>query len=59
MRLSSNRVVLGVCGGLADHFKFEAIWFRLAFVFAFLLYGAGVLVYLVLAVLMHLSKNKA
>lgn len=57
MRLGTNRVFLGVCSGLADQFKIEPIWLRLAFVLAFLMYGAGVLIYLILALLMHLNKS--
>ena len=33
-RSRKNRVLFGVCGGLADFFGIDAIWFRLAFLIA-------------------------
>jgi len=33
-RSRHNRVVAGVCGGLAEFFGVRAFWFRLAFVLA-------------------------
>lgn len=35
-RSRSNRVLAGVCGGLAEFFGINATWFRLAFLIAFL-----------------------
>jgi phage shock protein C len=32
-RSSRNRVVAGVCGGLAEFFGISSFWFRLAFFF--------------------------
>ncbi len=33
-RSRRNRVLLGVCGGLAEFFGISAFWFRLAFLIA-------------------------
>lgn len=33
-RSHRNRVVAGVCGGLAEFFSISAFWFRLAFLIA-------------------------
>jgi len=42
-----NRVVAGVCGGLAEFFGIRAFWFRLAFLIALIPGGVpGILVYL-------------
>ena len=48
-RSRQNRVVAGVCGGLAEFFGVSSFWFRLAFLLA-LIPGAvpGILVYLVM-----------
>lgn len=47
-RSKSNRMVAGVCGGLADFFGISSFWFRLAFFIAFLPGGVpGLLVYLI------------
>jgi phage shock protein PspC (stress-responsive transcriptional regulator) len=42
-----NRIVAGVCGGLAEFFGIRAFWFRLAFLIAFIPGGVpGILIYL-------------
>lgn len=47
-RSRSNRQIGGVCGGIAEFFDLDPTLIRLFFVFAFLLGGHGLLVYLVL-----------
>ncbi|GAB4430640.1 MAG: hypothetical protein Kow002_19000 [Anaerolineales bacterium] len=48
-RSTNNRVLAGVCGGLAEFFGISAFWFRLAFFIAFIPGGVpGLLPYLVL-----------
>jgi len=45
-RSRQNRVIAGVCGGLAEFFGISTFWFRLAFFILFLPGGApGLLVY--------------
>ncbi len=47
-RSKSNRMIAGVCGGLADFFGISSFWFRLAFFIAFIPGGVpGILVYLI------------
>jgi phage shock protein C len=51
-RSRSNRVVAGVCGGLAEFFGVSAFWFRLAFLIALIPGGVpGILVYLAFMVI--------
>ena len=51
-RSRSNRIVAGVCGGLAEFFGVSALWFRLAFLIALIPGGVpGILVYLVMMVI--------
>ncbi len=46
-RSRHNRVLAGVCGGLAEFFGISAFWFRLAFFIAFIPGGVpGILLYL-------------
>ena len=46
-RSHSNRVIAGVCGGLAEFFGISAFWFRLAFLIALIPGGVpGLLVYM-------------
>jgi phage shock protein C len=48
-RSKQNRVVAGVCGGLAEFFGVSTFWFRLAFLIALIPGGVpGILVYLVM-----------
>jgi phage shock protein C len=48
-RSRRNRILLGVCGGLAEFFGISSFWFRLAFLIALLPGGVpGILLYLLL-----------
>ncbi len=48
-RSKSNRIVAGVCGGLAEFFGISSFWFRLALVIALIPGGVpGILIYLIL-----------
>ena len=46
-----DREIAGVCGGLAEYFGFDPSRVRLAFVI-FGIFGAGVLAYIILAIMM-------
>jgi phage shock protein PspC (stress-responsive transcriptional regulator) len=48
----NDRIVGGVCSGLAEGFHVEALWVRLAFVILAFVQGIGVVLYVVLWVLM-------
>jgi phage shock protein C len=51
-RSRNNRIVAGVCGGLAEFFGISSFWFRLAFLIALLPGGVpGILVYLLAMVI--------
>ena len=50
-RSFSDKKIFDVCGGLAEYFGLDSGMVRLAFVI-FGIFGAGVLVYIVLAVAM-------
>jgi phage shock protein C len=48
-RSRRNRVIAGVCGGLAEFFGISSFWFRLAFLLALLPGGIpGLLIYLIM-----------
>jgi len=48
-RSRSNRMIAGVCGGLAEFFGISSFWFRLAFLIALIPGGVpGILVYLLI-----------
>ena len=51
-RSRSNRMVAGVCGGLAEFFGVSSFWFRLAFLIALIPGGVpGMLVYLAMVLI--------
>ena len=45
-----NRMIAGVCGGVAEYFKIDPTIVRLIFVVFALLKGAGILLYLIAAI---------
>ena len=50
-RSRNDRVVAGVCGGLAEFFGVSAFWFRLAFLIALIPGGVpGILIYLIMMI---------
>ncbi|MCJ7435605.1 MAG: PspC domain-containing protein [Anaerolineales bacterium] len=51
-RSRRNRIVAGVCGGLAEFFGISSFWFRLAFLIALIPGGVpGILVYLMVMII--------
>ena len=57
VRSQKNRMIAGVCGGLADHFQVDPVLVRLAFAVFTLAGGAGPLAYLVLWIIMPLETH--
>ena len=55
-RSESNRVIAGVCGGIAEYFEIDPTLVRLGFVIFSLAGGSGVLLYLIAAVVMPKSE---
>lgn len=52
-RSRRNRIVAGVCGGLAEFFGISAFWFRLAVLIAMIPGGVpGLLIYLLFWIIM-------
>jgi phage shock protein PspC (stress-responsive transcriptional regulator) len=56
-RSANNRVLLGVCGGVAERYGWDPTWVRLAFVLATLAGGPGIVVYLVMALVMPRNRS--
>lgn len=53
VRSRTDRMIAGVCGGLGAYLGVDSTWVRLFFVFlALITNGAGILLYIVLAILM-------
>jgi len=45
---NSDRKVGGVCGGLGERFEIDPVLFRVAFILLALVFGLGILLYVVL-----------
>jgi phage shock protein PspC (stress-responsive transcriptional regulator) len=56
-RSKDDRVVLGVCGGLAKYFAVDSTILRLIFIVATLYHGSGILLYIILAIIMPEEKK--
>ena len=46
-RSRQDRILAGVCGGIAEYFKIDPLIIRLLFVFIFFINGAGIIAYIV------------
>jgi phage shock protein C len=55
-RHPTNKVIGGVCGGLASYFDVEAVLIRLAFVVLFFGAGTGLLLYIVLWIVLPMGN---
>lgn len=58
-RSASDRMLFGVCGGIAERYGFEPLLVRLAFVATLFIGGAGVLFYLAAALLIPAGSGVA
>ncbi|MDK1027928.1 MAG: PspC domain-containing protein [Anaerolineae bacterium] len=57
-RSRSNRVIAGVCGGLAEFYGISAFWFRLAFLIALIPGGVpGIAAYLLFWIIVPKSSE--
>ncbi|MFC5283758.1 PspC domain-containing protein [Pedobacter alpinus] len=57
-RDTEDRIIGGVCSGIAHYFDVEAKWIRIAFVVLFLFFGFGLLPYLLLWIVMPQAKTR-
>ena len=56
---SSNKVIAGVCAGVAEYFGFDAKIVRLIALLCLIFGGCGAVAYVILWVLMPLQKEKS
>lgn len=55
---NTDRMIAGVCGGLAEHWNIDPVWVRLAFVALIFAGGVGLFAYIVLTIVVP-SKEGA
>ncbi len=48
---NANKMVAGVCGGIAEYFNIDPTLVRLGFVAISFLFGSGLLVYIIAAII--------
>lgn len=57
-RSRTDRIIFGVCGGLAKHYDLDATLIRILFILLALANGAGIILYLILAVIMPVEPGE-
>ncbi len=58
-RDEDNQVVGGVCAGLGAFFDIDPVWIRLVWAISFFVFGAGLLLYIILWVIIPRAKSPA
>jgi phage shock protein PspC (stress-responsive transcriptional regulator) len=58
-RDADNRVIGGVCSGIANYFDIDPLWLRLALGISFFIFGSGFLLYLILWIAIPEAKTTA
>ncbi len=54
-----DKVLGGVCSGIANYFDLDPVWIRGAFAISFFAFGSGVLLYFILWLIMPVAKTTA
>ena len=49
---SKDKKIFGVCGGLGNYFDVDPTIIRIAFLVGFIIFGSGLLLYLIMALVM-------
>ena len=57
-RSSTDKIIFGVCGGIAEYLEVDSLAIRIIFLFLTFAGGSGVFVYLILALLMPKEANE-
>jgi len=57
-RSEKNRIIFGVCGGLAEYFEVDPLLVRALFVLLSLGNGVGIILYIILAILMPKENDQ-
>jgi phage shock protein C len=59
LKRSSDKIIAGVCGGLAEYFNWDPTWVRVGYVLVSVLSAAfpGILVYIILWIVLPPSEE--
>ncbi len=58
-RSRTDRMICGVCGGLAKYFNVDPVLVRIIFVLLILAHGLGILAYIIIAIVVPLEGSRA
>ncbi|HET8964117.1 MAG TPA: PspC domain-containing protein [Chitinophagales bacterium] len=58
-RDADNRILGGVCSGIAAYFNVDPLWLRLVFALSMVFFGTGFLLYLILWIIIPSAKTRA
>lgn len=58
-RDTDDRVLGGVCSGIAAYFNIDPLWLRIAFAISFFMFGTGLLFYILLWIIIPEAKTTA
>lgn len=58
-RNPDDKLLGGVCSGIASYFDIDTVWIRLAFAFIFFVFGSGFLLYILLWIIIPEAKTTA
>ena len=56
-RTKKDKKLCGVCGGIAEYFELDSTLLRILFVFFFFVFGSGLFLYIVCALIMPKSNG--
>ncbi|EUJ45818.1 PspC domain-containing protein [Listeria riparia] len=54
---SSDKMLAGVCSGIAEYFGWDATWVRIAYAALTLFFGTGIILYIILAIVMPANTS--
>ena len=57
-RSKNDRKLFGVCGGIAEYFNIDPVIVRVGWVVAGLMFGSGILAYVIAAIVMPEQPNQ-
>ena len=58
-RSRSDKMISGVCAGIAEYLNIDPVFVRMGFALLFLTHGVGLLVYIILAIVMPEADQAA
>lgn len=58
-RSRTEKIIAGVCGGLAEYFDVDPVWVRILFLVLLLAAGSTLVVYLVMWLIVPLKPNES